>query len=836
MCATVIREPWVDWAGIQTPDNLTLPAHGEILRKFRVLIADDHPAVRSQLRSLLSISSTWDVCGDAVDGIDAVEKANALHPDLVLMDVSMPRMSGLEAIRIIQQEVPTAKIVIVSQNDAAIVERQAKQVNADAFVVKADADAKLLTILEEVFATSARADQNGKSPVGAMDESAARHLLEIRLRESEQNFRSIIDALPAAIYTTDAEGKLTHFNPAAAEFFGRTPDLFRDRWCVSEKLFRSDGTPLPLEECSMARALREERIVDGQEVIVERPDGTRRWFTPYPRVLRNATGEIVGGINMLVDITERKEAEETSNLLAAIVDSSDDAIVSKNLDGVVTSWNKGAERLFGYSAQEVIGQNIKIIIPKERYAEETDILSRIRRGERIDHFETVRVRKDGQSVHIAVTISPVRNAAGAIIGASKVARDITAAKNIDEALRRNRERLTIATDASQMGIWLCDLPFDKLEWDDRVKEHFWLPPDAKVSIQIFFDRIHPEDRERTRAAIEKSITTNTRYEIEYRTVSPDGEIKWIRAIGQPSYNSAGVPTYFDGVTLDMTQRKRDEQKLIASEDRFRKLAKSLDEEVRLRTRELEKRTADVSMQSERVRDLSRRLMQIQDNERRHIARELHDSAGQTLTVLAMNLAQLTQRLREHAAAAPSDLLNAATMAEEMVQQLTKEIRTTSYLLHPPLLDENGLEPALNWYVRGLIDRSGLDIQISIQERFGRLTSELELAIFRVVQECLTNIHRHSTTRDAAIRLERRGETVFLEILDHGKGISPERLAEIQSKGAGVGIRGMAERVQQFGGDLHIESDASGTRVTVTFPMPPMRKAIKLSKDQPVVAQ
>ena len=187
------------------------------------------------------------------------------------------------------------------------------------------------------------------------------------LHESERRFREMIDALPAAIYTTDAEGRLTHFNPAAVEFSGRVPELGTDQWCVTWKLYYPDGTPMPHDECPMAIALKEGRVIHGAEAIAERPDGTRIWFTPYPTPLRDDEGRIVGGINMLIDITERKQAEETRARLAAIVESSDDAIVSKDLNGVIMSWNAGAERLFGYTAEEAIGKPVTMLMPPDRH-------------------------------------------------------------------------------------------------------------------------------------------------------------------------------------------------------------------------------------------------------------------------------------------------------------------------------------------------------------------------------------------------------------------------------------------------------------------------------------
>jgi PAS domain S-box-containing protein len=515
---------------------------------------------------------------------------------------------------------------------------------------------------------------------------AERRRAEADLRESERRFREMVDALPAAIYTTDAQGRITHFNPAAVEFSGRVPELGTDKWCVTWKLFRPDGTPLSHEEGPMAVALKEGRIVDGAETIAERPDGKRRWFIPYPRPLRDTEGRIVGGLNLLMDITERKQAELTTALLAAIVGSSDDVIISKNLDGIITSWNSGAERTFGYTSAEAIGQNIRIIIPADRQHEEDDILQRLKSGERIEHFETVRQRKNGTLLDISVTISPMKDSTDRITGASKVARDITQRKQMDSALRQSEERL-------------------------------------------------------------------------------------------------------------------------------RKLSESLDAQVRARTAELEDRNREVLARAEQVRKLSWQVLRIQDEERRHIARELHDSAGQTLTVLGMNLATISKNTKRQT----PEIAKSIDQVLEMVQELTKEIRTTSYLLHPPLLDENGLPAALSWYIRGLSERSGLDIAFSISEEFGRLPRDLELVVFRLVQECLTNIHRHSGSKTATIQVNRDPDRILVEVRDQGKGIPRDKLAQIEQGISGVGIRGMRERLRQFRGEMILDSEGTGTTVIVTIP-------------------
>jgi PAS domain S-box-containing protein len=390
---------------------------------------------------------------------------------------------------------------------------------------------------------------------------------------------------------------------------------------------------------------------------------------------------------IIQDITERKQAELATASLAAIVDSSEDAIVSKNLDGVITSWNKGAERIFGYTSEEAVDKHISLIIPADRLDEEKDILLRLRRGERIEHFETVRQRKDGTALDISAAISPVKAPSGRIIGASKVARDISSRKQSDIALRQ-------------------------------------------------------------------------------------------------------------------------------SEERFRKLSESLEAEVRVRTTELEERNLEVLTRAEQVRQLSWQVLRIQDEERRHIARELHDSAGQSLTVLGMNLATIAKNAKRQA----PEFTESIEQVLEIVQELTKEIRTTSYLLHPPLLDENGLPAALSWYIRGLSERSGLDIGFTISEEFGRLPRDLELTVFRLVQECLTNIHRHSGSKTATIQINRDPDRILIEVHDQGKGIPRERLAQIEGGISGVGIRGIRERLRQFKGEMILDSAGAGTTVVVTIPL------------------
>lgn len=553
---------------------------------MRILLVDDTEAVRRGIRSLLTQRSDWLVCGEAADGLEALEKARSLRPDIVLMDISMPRMNGLDATRIIRHELPETKVIIVSQNEPTIVHRQAQQVDAAACIAKNN-------VVQELFPT--------------------------------------LDKLASQL-----NKKIASNNGGGARFSAQNlPDV-------------------------------------------------RIGSVPVPSGGKSVTEFSAAGMN---DVPDAEGPGAQTGWLAAIVDSSDDAIVSKNLNGIISSWNKGAERLFGYSAKEAIGQHITLIIPREHRGEEVMILERLKRGERIDHFETVRMRKDGTAVDVSLTISPVKDSLGRIVGASKVARDVTEQKRTERALRESEERL-------------------------------------------------------------------------------------------------------------------------------RELALSLESQVRIRTLELEQRNAEVLQQSEQLRGLSNRLVQTQDVERRRISRELHDSAGQILTALGLNLANIGELARQNL---PVD--TAVEDSHALVQQLSKEIRTVSYLLHPPLLDENGLSQAIHWYVQGLAERSDLKIELDVCQDFGRLPAEMELSVFRIVQESLTNIHRHSESKTATIRLSRGPEGVSLEIQDAGKGIPAEKLAGMRGQRSGVGITGMRERIRHFGGTMDIQSNDRGTKISVKLPVP-----------------
>ncbi len=260
--------------------------------------------------------------------------------------------------------------------------------------------------------------------------------------KSDIQFWRLLEKLPVGAYTCDPEGLITYFNNHAVQLWGRAPKLHDpvDRFCGSFMLFLPDGSRIAHDRCWMALALKMDQAYNGHEIVIERPDGTRITVLAHANPIHDESGQLLGAVNVLVDISDRQRAEEMQQNLAAIIESSDDAIIGKTLEGIITSWNRGAERLYGYTAAEVLGKPIAFLVPPDSPDEIPQILERLKRGERIDHYETRRLHKEGTQLDVSLTISPIRDASGRIIGASKIARDITARKQMAmEAARKQRE-------------------------------------------------------------------------------------------------------------------------------------------------------------------------------------------------------------------------------------------------------------------------------------------------------------------------------------------------------------------------------------------------------------
>ena len=583
---------------------------------MRLLLVDDHEVVRRGIRSLLSEQAEWVVCGEAVDGHDALDKARELKPDLIVMDVSMPRLNGLEATRQVRSMFPTCEVLILSQHENGEMARQALKAGARGYVSKSSISKDLITAITKVsrrdyFFDPAILDQIASTHTSFPEMFQRSTPLEEGLRASEQQ--------------------------------------------ESEALRK-------LNECS-SRLWRTQSLFDGLK-----------------------------------------------EMLAAVVQ--------------LLGADKGNVQLLQLDR--------RVLTIEAQWGFESEFL---------DFFREVSTDHDSACGRALRT--------GERIIIEDVEEDAHFAPYRQIARRADFRAVTstplIGSKGSPLGI---------------LSTHFRLPH-------------RPSDAELRRLDL------------------------------------------YTRQAADFIERWRTEEAVRLNEERFRSLSQKLDLEVQNRTKELKDKNANLFRQSELLRKFSQALLHTQNEERRHVARELHDSVGQLLAALGISL---DQTYREAGQAAPA-LTKRLADVQALVQQLNREIRTTSYLLHPPLLDESGLSSALRLYSEGVNERSEIAITLDIPESFGRLPGDIELAIFRVVQECMANIHRHSGSKTALIRLSRGSENIHLEVRDEGRGIPLERLAEIQSGVSGVGVRGMQERLHEFGGAMSIESNGSGTCVLVSIPVP-----------------
>jgi PAS domain S-box-containing protein len=611
------------------------------------------------------------------------------------------------------------------------------------------------------------------------------------LHDSEMMMKGMImaDELPAMVWVSDAEGLRTYFNRSWLNFTGRSlPQELGNGW--------SDGIhPDDQQRClDIYYSSIKSQFPFKIEYRLRRADGIFRWVLSHGEPRFSAQGELRGYIGSCVDIHEQKGSVETRSNLAAIVQSSDDAIVTKDLNGIIRSWNASAERIFGYTEEEVLGKPITILIPPELHAQEANILSRLKAGQRIEHFETERVAKGGEKVLVSLTVSPVKDASGRIVAASKVARDVTRAKQVEQALRDSEQRMRFCLEAASLGTWQWDLTSGKVRWSENMERiHGQRLGSFSGNFETFLEGISQEDRQNVRQCIQRALEGDGKYHVEYRQPKLDGSIAWMEAIGQVIYDESKRPAGMMGVCRDVSERKSSEEALNAARNQLEARVKE--------------RTSELNRAQEALRRLSGRLLSMQDDERRRIARELHDTAGQVLVALTLTLVPVEAELRRKDA----ELAKEISTSLGLIEELSRELRTMSHLLHPPLLDEAGLHSAVRWYVEGFAERSKIHVELHLDPSVGRLSAEMETAIFRIVQECLTNIHRHSGSDSASIVITREDRNVKIEIRDRGKGLPTP------SPRPGIGIQGMRERVRQLSGKFEIQSDTNGTRVSAIFP-------------------
>lgn len=601
---------------------------------------------------------------------------------------------------------------------------------------------------------------------------------------SLQNF---FKALPAAVYTCEApSGIITFYNDHAATLWGRAPKLGDpdERFCGSFKLWRPDGTPLPHDQTPMAVTLRNGHSFRNEEVVIERPDGTRIHALVNIDPIHDANGRLAGAINAFHDVTPMKVGEEAQVRLAAIVETSDDAIVSKTLDGIIQSWNAGAERIFGYSAAEAVGQSITLIIPPELRDEERMILERLRRGERVEHFETVRLTKSRERLDISLTISPLRDAAGQITGASKVARDITPRKRTEEALKAKEAELELIAETTPLILIRCSRDLRYLFANRAAATLFGLSPDEMIGkpiVSIMGDEAF--------AIIKPHIDQVLRgepVEFESRIPYPAAGPRWVQVNYLPERDGNGRVTGWVASIVDIHERKM-------AEEALHQLTETLEERVEERTKQ--------------VRQLASELVTAEQSVRQHIAHLLHDDLQQRIFAVEMQLGLLRNNVAEK------------EQFDETVESVREALNLTRQLaveLSPPVLKGEGLPETLIWLSRHMADAYHLQVTVEAGDHPPTASEEQRILLYQIVRELLFNVVKHAGVQAAKVTLWAEEDKFAVTVSDQGRGFDPGVLTS--SENGQFGLRSIPNRLQLFGGYTDIRSQPGmGTQVTLFLP-------------------
>jgi PAS domain S-box-containing protein len=378
--------------------------------------------------------------------------------------------------------------------------------------------------------------------------------IERELAAERERLRITLASIGDAVISTDAGGRVTYLNGMAetltgwtqAEALGRPlPDVFH--------IF-DESSRRPAENPAL-RALREGRIVElANHTVLLARDGTERPIDDSAAPMLDESGAAVGVVLVFRDVTQRQRDEEARARLAAIVESSDDAIIGKTLDGTIRTWNSGAERIFGFRSEEAVGQPITLIIPTDRLSEEREILARLARGERIEHYETVRKAKDGREIDISLTVSPIRDSEGRVVGASKVARDVTERRRAEEALKASELRFRTLTAHAPVGIFLADREGDCLLVNERWSEMAGLSQ-TEAQGRSWARALHPDDKERVFEEWYAAAREGRPFAAEYRFRTPAGKVTWLQGNAVGLYDQTGKVSEYIGTLTDITQRR-----------------------------------------------------------------------------------------------------------------------------------------------------------------------------------------------------------------------------------------------------------------------------------------
>ena len=778
---------------------------------MRVLVVDDHELIRRGLRELISKEPKYVICGEAVDGRDAIQKAGELKPDIILMDMSMPNLGGLEATREIRRIHPHMQVLIVTQHEGQEMARLAFNAGASGYVLKSSLSGALVTVLEnlnhgEPFANNSvlgtrKANMDSEGVLQSND------AFENALRESEKRFRTIADTAPVLLWMSETDASCSFVNKPWLKFRGRTMEQeLGNGWVEGvhpDDVYRCTQTYLT--------AFKERRPFS-MEYRLKHAGGDYRWILDNGVPRYTETGEFAGYIGSCIDVTGQKQTEQslreseeqarrreaalqvTAAQLQLVTEAMGIAVFRCNLDLRYESVNQRYAEWLGKPADQILGRSMVDVLGEEACETLGAHFDQVLSGEPVI-CEQQRTYPGIGRVWISAAYKPTFDSGGHLDSWVVALTDISDRKSKESAVVQQARLLDLSFDS----VFVRNSENRITYWNKGAEEMYgWTREEAVGQVPHTLLRTEfPEPLE----AITEHLRKENHWQGELLHTRKNGAHVAVLSRWRLARELVDGPESVMEINTDISGRKR-------AEEQLRSLVQTLEERV-------VERTVDLKDAHENLRLVNNDLMRAQAEERRRLALELHDGAGQLLAALKWKLDPLQ---KEMGGREGLDLRMLAKESLKLVDELSQEIRTVSHLLHPAMLDEAGLASALRLYVEGLQGRSGLTVELEIDPQLKRMPQEIEATVFRIVQESLTNVHRHARTSRAKVGVSQNWKQVKVRVEDHGGGIPGFKSLDEPNLKLGVGIRGMRERVRCLKGSFDFETGAGGTTVTAVLPI------------------
>src|ERR1700751_5331532 len=572
-----------------------------------------------------------------------------------------------------------------------------------------------------------------------------------------QLFRDVFNASPIGIAVEDFDGRPVFTNPAFCSFLGFSEKKLRNKQCV-------DFSPAEdaQKDWALFQQLKAGSIDHYQlEKRYFRGDGSLVWGSLSISLLNSHPSPLV--IAMVEDITDKKRAEEALLRYAAIVESSEDAIASATLDGIIVSWNTGAQHLYGYTEAEAVGKPITMILPPELRDEEKKILETVRAGRHISQFETVRVTKTGKRIHVSLSISPIKDSTGKIVGCAGTARDITNRKRAEEALLSSERRYRLLFERNVAGVGIASLDGRVLDCNDGWARILGYQSKDELrgrhASEFYFN---PAERQ---SLVDELFEKQVLFSRELRLKRKDGTPVWV--LFNAVVHSDHDRPILQATMIDISEWKRADEALSG---------------------------------------MTRKLIEAQEQERARIGRELHDDINQRLAMLSLELEQLQEN--------HSEIQPRVKEVRREMAEVSNDVQAMSHDLHSSKLEYLGVVAGIKSWCNEFGERQRVEIDFG-NDVHSALPFEIGLSLFRVLQEALHNVMKHSGVKRIEVQLREDSGEIHLIIRDSGKGFDVE--AALQGKG--LGLTSMRERVRLVNGTISIESKPmGGTTIHVRVPL------------------